>query len=345
MKDKKWLINIALVVVLFIGFRLIDGNRSAQDTLVDKTNFIMGTVVNLSMYDDIDEDIFEGAFNTIRNVENTMSLNIEDSELNKVNNNAYSKPVEISDQLSYVFKKSIEYAEISNGSFDITIGPISKLWSIGTDQAKVPKPQEIESVISKVNYKNIEIKDNQVKLSKDNMIIDLGGIAKGYAADQVVNYLKSKNIDRAIVDLGGNIYTLGSKDKDTPWTVGIQNPYNESRGDYLGLISVSDKSVVTSGVYERYVEKDNKKYHHILSPFTGYPIDNELMSVTIVSDLSIDGDALSTAAFALGLEKGTQLVESLDDVDAIFVTKDKEVYITPKLKSSFEIKNKDFTVK
>lgn len=343
MNEKKWLAIISLVVVLFIGFGLMNKNNKSE--LIDKTNYIMGTVITLNMYDDVDEEIFKGAFDVIRKIEKKMSLQIEDSELNKLNNSGFDTPVELSDETQYVIEKGIDYSKVSDGYFDISIGPIVKLWGIGTEQAKVPKSEDIEPLLSKVNYKNINIEDNKIKLIDEDMIIDLGGIAKGYAADEVVKYLKSKNIERAIVDLGGNIYALGSKDDDNPWTIGIQNPYNETRGDYLGILSVSDKSVVTSGVYERYVEEDNKKYHHILDPFTGYPVDNELMSVTIVSDESIDGDALSTAVFALGVEKGYELVKSLDDIEAIFITKDKDIYLTPDLKNDFEIKNTDFKFK
>lgn len=343
MKEKRWLIIISLIVLLFIGFIML--NRNSKRELVDKTNYIMGTVINLSMYEDIDDEIFEGAFNIVRDIEEKMSLQIKDSELNKLNNYGFDNFIEVSEETRFVIEKSLDYSEISDGHFDITIGPIVELWGIGSEDARVPKSKEIKDLLPKVNYKDISMEDNKIKLNNEGMIIDLGGIAKGYAADEVVRYLESQGVNEAIVDLGGNIYTLGSKDEETPWTVGIQNPYNESRGDFLGVLNASDQSVVTSGVYERYVEKDDKKYHHIIDPFTGYPVDNELMSVSIISDDSIDGDALSTAVFALGTEKGHKLVDSLENVEAIFVTKDKKVYLTPNIKDDFELKNDDFKIK
>lgn len=344
MNEKKWLISISLVIILFLGFALINKNETSEKELVEKTNYIMGTVINLTMYDDVDEEIFEGAFDVIRDIEKKMSLQIDTSELNEINKNGYDNFVEVSDETSFVIEKGIDYSQISQGYFDITIGPAVKLWGIGSKDAKVPSDDDLKVALSKVDYRDVEIEDKKVKLNSQGMIVDLGGIAKGFAADKVVDYLKSNGIEKAIVDLGGNIYTLGSKEDDSPWTIGIQNPYNEARGDFLGSLSVEDKSVVTSGVYERYLEEDNKKYHHILDPFKGYPVDNELMSVTIVSDKSLDGDALSTAVFALGVDEGSKLVKSLDDVEAIFVTKDKEVFLTDQLKSDFKIKNKDFKI-
>ena len=345
MNEKKWLIIISFVLVLFLGFRIMSKEKDSKEDITTKTNYIMGTIMNISIYDDVDEKIFEDSFDIIRDIEKKMSLNIDDSEINNLNKNGFNNFVNVSDQTLFVLKKSMEYSKLSEGYFDVTVGPLVELWGIGSENARVPSSDEIKSAISKIDYKSVQIDGNKVKLDKDNMIIDLGGVAKGYAADEVAQYLKSKGVKKAIIDLGGNVYTLGSKEKNVPWTVGIQNPLNEKRGDFIGVINVSDKSVVTSGVYERYLEKDGKKYHHILDPFTGYPVDNELLSVTIVSNESIDGDALSTSVFALGVQRGYELVKSLKDVEAIFVTKNKEIYITPNISDSFEIKSKDFKIK
>lgn len=345
MSEKRWLIIIALVATLFLGFRFMSRDSKSDVDMTTKTNYIMGTVMNISIYDKVDEKIFEDSFDIIRNIENKMSLNIADSEVNNLNNKGFNDFVEVSDQTLFVLEKSMEYSKLSNGYFDVTIGPLVELWGIGSDRARIPNSNEIKDSISKIDYQNVEIDGNKVKLNKDNMVIDLGGIAKGYATDEVANFLKSKGVNRAIIDLGGNIYALGSKEKNIPWTVGIQDPFNEKRGNFVGVVKAIDKSVVTSGVYERYLEQDGKKYHHILDPFTGYPVDNDLMSVTIISDNSIDGDALSTAVFALGTQKGYELVKSLEGIEAIFITKDKDIYLTPDVKNSFEINSKDFKVK
>ena len=185
------------------------------------------------------------------------------------------------------------------------------------------------------------MKNNSVKLNKKGMEIDLGGIAKGYAADQIVKYLKSKDVESAIINLGGNVFILGEKEKNTPFKVGIQDPTSKD-GSSIGNIAVSNKSVVTSGIYERYLEKDGIIYHHMIDPSTGYPFENNLSSVTIISSSSIVGDGLSTTTFGLGLQKGMKLIESLDNTDAIFITKDKKVYTTSNLKGKLNLKNESF---
>lgn len=341
MTDKKWIAIVSIVIILFISFGLINKGRSTEP--IKKTNYIMGTIMNLTIYDNGDDETVESAFDVIRDIEKKMSLNIEDSEINKINKTA-TTPVSMSKDTEFVIKKSYDYSKLTDGHFDVTIGPLVELWGIGSEDARVPSEDEINSALEKVDYKNIELNDKTIKLLKDDMVLDLGGIAKGYAADKVADYLREKNISRAIVDLGGNIFALGSKENGVDWSVGIQNPFDETRGEFLGLVRISNKSVVTSGVYERYLEENGKKYHHILDPFTGYPVDNELMSVTIVSDKSIDGDALSTGAFSLGLEKGYELIESLEGVDAIFVTKEKQVFLTPSLSDNFELKNTEFKI-
>ena len=164
--------------------------------------------------------------------------------------------------------------------------------------------------------------------------MDLGGIAKGYAGDEAIKIYKKYGIKSAYINLGGNVVVLGTKPDGKPWRIGVQNPRAEN-GFYIGIVEVADKAVVTSGDYERFFEENGKRYHHILDPKTGRPADSGLISSTIVTDVSMDADALSTAAFVLGLEKGRALVESLEGVEAIFVTKDKEVYVTDGLRNSF----------
>ena len=172
--------------------------------------------------------------------------------------------------------------------------------------------------------------------------IDLGGIAKGYAADEVKTILKRNNIDNAIIDLGGNIYALGSAPDGPLWKIGIQDPLKE-RGEVVGALSLSNKSVVTSGGYERYFEKNGKIFHHIMNPKTGYPCSNGTISATIISDFSIDGDALATCVFVMGFEKGLRLLESQEGIDAILINNDREVFATSGIKDSFTLLNKEYS--
>ena len=274
-----------------------------------------------------------------------MSSQLTSSEISKINNMAGKDYVKVSEDTFYVIKESIEFSKISNDTFDISIGPIIDLWSIGTDSAKVPSKEEISDKLSLVDYKNILLDENthSVKLNKENMKIDLGGIAKGYAADKIYKYLKEENLESALINLGGNVYALGTKKNNEPFSIGIQDP-TKPRGNSIGNIKVSNKSVVTSGVYERYIEKNNKIYHHMINPHTGYPFENNLSSVTIISNNSMICDALSTTTFGLGLEKGMQLVENLDNVEAIFITKDKKIYLSSNLKNKFNLTDNSFSI-
>jgi thiamine biosynthesis lipoprotein len=176
------------------------------------------------------------------------------------------------------------------------------------------------------------------------MIIDLGAIAKGYAADEVSKVLKENAVEHAIINLGGNVFAMGKNFDGDLWKVGIQDPFSQ-RGDIIGMIEVENKSIVTSGIYEKYFEKDGKKYHHILNTSTGYPCDNSIAGVSIVSEKSIDGDAISTSVFSLGLEDGMKFINTIPGVECIFITKDKQVYITTGLKDNFKITNEEFTLK
>lgn len=281
----------------------------------------------------------------LRDIENKMSDTIPGSDVSKINNNAGSNFVNVSDDTFFVIKEAIKYSNLSDGNFDITIGPVSDLWGIGTKNSNVPSTKEIQSILNLVDYKNIILDESNksIKLKKSNMRIDLGAIAKGYAADIIVDYLKSNNVKSAIINLGGNIYTLGSKNNKEPFTVGIQDP-TLPRGNSIGNIKTTNKSVVTSGIYERYIQKENKIYHHILNPSSGYPFENELSSVTIISNKSIICDALSTSVFGLGLDKGLDLIESLDNTDAILITKNKEIYLTSNIENQFNLTDNSFKI-
>lgn len=345
--NRKKLISIFLGALLIISLIYsISINRNEES--ISNTYYNLGTINEVTLYDvnkKTGEKILEECGSILMDIDNKMSNTIKSSDVSKINKNAGKAYTKVSKDTYYVIKKSIEFSNISNDTFDISVGPLIDLWSIGTDNAKVPNKEEIENVLPLVDYSKILLNDENlsVKLSEKNMKIDLGGIAKGYAADKIYDYLKSENIKSAIINLGGNILTLGSKNNDQPFSIGIQDP-TMPRGNSIGNIKVSNKSVVTSGIYERYIEKDNKIYHHMLNPHTGYPFENNLNSVTIVSDESIICDALSTTTFGLGLDSGMKLIESLDNVDAIFITKDKKIYLSSNLKDKFNLTDTSFSI-
>ena len=259
--------------------------------------------------------------------ENLLSPYVETSEIAEINR-AQGSPVTVSDETAELLRLGIRYGELSGGKFDITIASASELWDFKTNKSgTLPDPQTLEEAVSHIDYRRIEMDGNTVTLTDPQARIDLGGIAKGYIADQLKDYLKSAGIKHAMINLGGNVLTLGGRYDGTDFRIGIQKPFAED-GTVLGTLSVSDSSVVSSGDYERYFEKDGVIFHHILDPDTGYPIQNELDQVTIISDQSADGDALSTACYVLGLEDGMALIRSMDGVEAVFVTKDGELHLS-----------------
>lgn len=337
---------ITIIMSLFLVIGVTGCDKEIETTAsepISRLELFMGTAIKVTLYNGGSEEILDKVFNRILEIENLVSINKENTELTNLNENAGIKPVKLSETSYDIIKKGIHYSQISQGGYDVTIGPLVKLWSIGLPEAKVPNNDEIEKTIKNIDYSKVIMNDEtkEVFLEESNMMLDLGSIAKGYVADEVASILKEENVDQAIIDLGGNIYALGLKNGDTNWKIGIQNPF-DSRGEVVGVLEVSDKSVVTSGIYERFIEKDGVKYHHILNPKTGYPFETSIAGVSIVSDKSIDADALSTLVFTKGVEEGLEFVESLENIDAIFITNDKQVYTTSGLKDNFKILNEEF---
>lgn len=344
---KKTLKNLAISLLLIFSLGILAGcskNNKPSEPL-SKSEILMGTVVTVTLYDSNDQKILDKVFNKVKELESTLSINENGTLVDKINQAAGSNPVKVDYDTYAVIKKGIEYSKLSNGLFDISVGPIVKLWNIGLPEAKVPTQEEIDEKLPLIGYNDVELndKDETVYLKRNGMMIDLGGIAKGYAADVISNMLTEEGVKNAIINLGGNVFAHGKKLNGDDWKIGIQNPFSE-RGGLVGTVTTSNKSIVTSGIYERYIEKDGVKYHHILSPTTGYPYENEIAGITIVSDTSTDGDALSTSVFAMGVENGMKFVNSIDGIDAIFITKDNKVYITEGLKNIFNLSNSDFTL-
>lgn len=339
-KRKKKLLCISLGFILMC---ITLSSCTKSQKVYKKESFMLGTIISLKYYGKNGDKAIDESIEKIRNIENKMSVNIASSEICKVNNNSGKEDIVIGKENLYVIEKALEYSKLTGGAFDISIEPVVKLWGIGTEKARVPKKEEIEDKLKLVNFKDILIKNNKLFLNRKGMALDLGGIAKGYAADELKKVVQKYNLERAFINLGGNLYIYGGKENGEPLNIGIQDPCAK-QGEYFSVLKVKNKSVVTSGNYERYFIKNGKRYHHILDPKTGYPAEKGLISTTIISDKSIDGDALSTSTYILGLEKGRKLIESLKGVEAIFVTKDKKVYTTRGLnKENFNISNKEYT--
>lgn len=331
----------------------ISQNSSTQPALenilaqpIEDKQFLLGTYVDIRIYDKGHENTLKKAFALIKELGDKITVNQSGSEIDAVNDAAGVKPVKVSSDVYRLVKKAYEYSQDTSGSFDLAIGPITSLWRIGFPDARKPSQAEIDEALKLVNYKKVILDDkNQtVYLEEKGMKLDLGAIAKGFITDEVVALLKNDGVTTAIVDLGGNVYVLGyssrsTKDKKVDWTVGIQDP-NQARNVTLGQIPEHDKSLVTSGIYERYLKVDGKTYHHLFNPKTGYPFDNDIAGVTIISDKSIDGDGLSTSVFSMGVKKGMKYVDSLKDVEAVFVTTEGKVYLSSGIKDTFTLNPK-----
>jgi thiamine biosynthesis lipoprotein len=289
--------------------------------------------------------VYRKIFSRLREIENEMSSSIDDSELELINKNAGLEAVRVHADLLTVVRRALYFCELSEGAFDITVGPLVKLWNIGQENFRLPSADEIEAVLPLINWRDIIIdkEAGTVFLAYPGMRLDLGAIAKGYAADEAARIIRAARIPRAIIDLGGNVLALGEKAGRTPWRIGIQNPLGD-RGAYIGIMKVRDRTLLTSGVYERYSEIGGKRYHHILSTADGFPVENGLLSVTVIAETSIDADALSTTVFAMGYEKGKALVESLDEVYAVFVFDDRSIRLSRGALDNFSLSDEDFRI-
>ncbi len=333
-------IKLPLILTLLVVLLLTGCREKAPDVPtkpVAKSNYLLGTVIDITIHDKNDDELFSKAFGRISEIEEKMTINnAETSEVIALNNASGKDAVKLSPDTLYVMERGRYYSELSGGKFDITIGPIVKLWNIGTDAAAVPDSGKLVEAVGLVDYNKLTLnKENSTaRLEVPGMKVDLGAIAKGYAADEVARILRENGVKHAIINLGGNILVIGGNPKGAPWKIGIQDPFNP-RGDFLGIVPVQDQTVVTSGTYERYFEENGKTYHHILDSGTGYPVNNNLHSVSIITGKSIDGDGLSTTSLLLGLEEGMKFIESQENTEAVFVTSDKQVYVTSGLKEDF----------
>ncbi len=305
-----------------------------------KEEFLMGTYVRVQIFDEGKEEVLEKTFDRIKELDKKITVNQKGSEVDEINEQAGIKPVKVSDDVYRLAEDSLYYSKDSKGGFDLTIGPITELWHIGFDDARKPAQKEIDEKLKLVNYEKVQLneKEKTVYLKDKGMQLDLGAIAKGFITDEAVKVLEDNEVTSGIVDLGGNIYVLGNspRSKDGEWKIGIQDP-NEARNTIAGSVKKKDMSLVTSGIYERNLEVDGKLYHHLFDSKTGYPFENELAGVTIISNTSVAGDGLSTGVFSMGVKNGMAYVEARDDIDAIFITKEDDIYLSSGIKDNFTL--------
>lgn len=314
-----------------------------NDISQKRTTYALGTIITIDLMGEGSDRIMTKLINRISEIEGEVSSKVVSSELIKIKEQAGKSSVAISEDTYNIIQTALEYARISEGKFDPTIGPIIELWGIGTDNARVPKLYEIEKAVKLVNYKKVILNNEkrEVYLEMSGMSLELGGIAKGYVADELVEILKEESIKSAMLSLGGNIYAYGDKKGGKAWKVAIQAPYKNTNS-YFGYLEVHNKTVVTSGPYQRYFEKDGYIYAHIFNALTGYPIESKVLSVTIVGENSMRADALSTILFTMSIEEGLELIENTQDVECIYVDDNKRVWLSSGLINNFTITDKDY---
>lgn len=314
------------------------------------TTVLMGSPILLKLFK-FDEQLVSHIFGVIKHYEDIFTVNRDQSEVMDINHAAGIHPVSVSQPVFDLIKIGKQASLIPHSSFNLAIGPLVKLWKIGFKGDKVPPDNEIQEALLKTNPEQIgiDIPTKSVFLLQQGMEIDLGAIAKGYIADRVRDYLLHEKINQGLINLGGNILTLGAPTGF--WSIGLRKPFSKKKDQdenadeqFVGTIELENMSVVTSGIYERYFEQDGKLYHHILDPKTGYPINNELDSVTIISKNSIDGDIWSTLIFGMGLEKGYQVASRKPDLEGIFLTKNHEIFITSTEKFRFKLIDESYHI-
>ena len=335
-------------MLLFTGC----GNITDADTSttgnqpISISSIKLNTAVQITIYDSQDKALLDDCLALCDKYELIFSRTNEKSELYKLNHRkdvsdgdfgtdgqTTPYPVSgtadtwhISEDLAALLSEGLDITRESNGAFDIAIAPLTSLWDFTAEDPKVPDDAAIQKALPLCSSDGVTIDGQDITPPSDDIRFDVGAIAKGYIADRLKDFLIKKSVKSAIINLGGNVLCIGSKPDGTPFKIGIQKPFAD-RNETEAVMDITGKSVVSSGIYERCFKQDGKLYHHILNPQTGYPYDNGLISVTIISDQSVDGDALSTTCFALGLEDGLKFAEK-KGVQAVFITEDYELHYT-----------------
>lgn len=335
-------------MLLFTGC----GNITDADTSttgnqpISISSIKLNTAVQITIYDSQDKALLDDCLALCDKYELVFSRTNEKSELYKLNHRKDTSdkdtntdrqttpyPVSgtadtwhISEDLASLLSEGLDTTRESDGAFDIAIAPLTSLWDFTAEDPKVPDDATIQKALPLCSSEGVTIDGQDITLPSDDIQFDVGAIAKGYIADRLKDFLVKKGVKSAIINLGGNVLCIGSKPDGAPFKIGIQKPFAD-RNETEAVMDIAGKSVVSSGIYERCFKQDGKLYHHILNPQTGYPYDNGLISVTIISDQSVDGDALSTTCFALGLEDGLKFAEK-KGVQAVFITEDYELHYT-----------------
>lgn len=303
----------------------LQGVKTEEETQdSSRSEFLMDTFISIRAVGPNVEQAIQAAFDEMRRIESLMSRHVSDSDVSRINRGAGGSPVKVKSETFYVIEEAVRCAGLTKGAFDITIGPLMDVWGFGTPDPVIPGAEEMEQARSLVGWELVELDSENmtVRLPIQGMSIDLGGVAKGYAAEEGARILREYGIPHALIDAGGNIVAVGSRPDGEPWKIGVRNPRGVGREDTIGpTLPVVNGAVATSGDYERFFIHDGKRYHHILNPGTGMPLET-VSGVTVMAKDSLHADMLSTAVFVLGQDEGMEFIETLDGVSAMIVDAD-----------------------
>ena len=308
---------LCLAGLILTGF----GKKDVKEA--SGTGVYFDTVVDIRIFDPDADDLLQGCFDLCEDAEKILSAQLETSELYQLNHRS-EQTVEVSEELAACISRGLEYAEMSDGKFDITILPLRELWDFESEDAAVPAQDEITQALTKVDYRKVHIDGTTISFDDPETQIDLGGIAKGYISETLKNWLKQQECTSALINLGGNVSVLGAKPDGSDWNVGIQEPFAD-RGTILEVVKLNSGCVISSGTYERYFEQDGRLYHHILDPETGYPAETELQQASVIGEDDVLCDAFSTICILTGQEEAERMAEENGlDVRLLFVGPDHE---------------------
>ena len=338
-------LNVMLLSAVMTLALCCCGTAEAAPEPVVKDGYYLDTICSISVYRMKDEQgevrdaskiseeaeaAIDEAFELCRELDGLLSRTKETSDIGRINA-AGGEWVEVSDYTVEIIQKGVEYSQLSDGAFDITVGGLTEQWDFHAEgeDAKLPDKEALEEAAQHVDYRAIEIEGNKVRLTDPESKLDLGGIAKGYIGDRMAEVLESRGVVSAVINLGGNVICIGGKTDSTDFVIGIETPFSD-RTEIIGKINARDKTLVTSGVYERRIEVGGKTYHHILDSATGWPAETDLDAVTLIADKGCSGDidALSTICLIKGSVEGKAFIESLDGIEGVFVLSDGTVITT-----------------
>jgi len=330
-----------MLTVIVVGSLFLAG--CGQRAPLSRTEEVLWTACTITLYDHAEKQALAACFQRLQEIHDRMSVGVPGSELDAIAAAAGKTPVRVTDDVLLVTQKALQLAQLSDGLFDPTVGPLITVWKINQDHPEIPKSADIAAARRFVDWREVVLDPaaKTIFLKRPGMELDLGGLVKGYAADEAVRILSARGVRSAIIDLGGDIFAMGRAQTGQAWRIGVQNPDAE-RGTFLGIARVVDRTVVTSGVYEHYFIKNGKRYHHLMDTRTGYPVDNGLESVTVITKSSMDADGFGLALFCMGKTDGIALGSKLG-LGVVMVDANHKVFVTPGTNEYFTITDPSYT--